>query len=145
MAINLIVRAEVVDISGDTPTGSDIYLVDTNVWFWTAYAKASVSSSYQSGYDAYLKKALGAGSRLYVSGLSQSELIHQIEETEREIFSVTVRRKEFRHNHPAQRASVVTEATAAWAVVQNIASTIDLRVDQGMTARVITRCHSGAM
>ena len=50
MAIALRVEAEVVDIGADAPLPSDIYLVDTNVWYWTAYSKASVSGSYQGQY-----------------------------------------------------------------------------------------------
>jgi hypothetical protein len=145
MPVNLSVQADVIDISTDSPQASDIFLVDTNVWYWTAYSKASLSSYYRSDYDAYLKKALVAGAKLYVSGLSQSELMHSIERTERELFNPSIPAKEFRHNHAAQRTTVVTEVTTAWGVVKNIAEIIDLRVDAGMTQRVITRCHSCAM
>jgi hypothetical protein len=60
MPLNLTIQAEVVDIAGDSPVESDIFLVDTNVWFWTAYSRASLSSNYKVGYDIYLKQALAA-------------------------------------------------------------------------------------
>jgi predicted nucleic acid-binding protein len=141
----LVVQAEVVDISTDAPRGSDIFLVDTNVWFWTAYSKASLARGYRTNYDAYLKLALGAGARLYVCGLSQSELIHLIEKTERTLFNATLHPKDFRQNFPAERATVVSEASIAWGVVQNIAQIVDLHVDSTMTTRVLTRFQTCAM
>jgi predicted nucleic acid-binding protein len=141
----LIVHADVVDISNDAPNGADIFLVDTNVWFWTAYSKASLARGYRRNYDAYLKKALIASSRLYVSGLSQSELIHLIEKTERELFNAALYPKTFRQNYPTQRALVVSEASAAWGVVQNIAEIVDLRVNEQMTTKVLARFQTCAM
>jgi len=41
MAVQYAVQAEVVDIRTDRPRATDIFLVDTNVWFWTTYAIAS--------------------------------------------------------------------------------------------------------
>src|ERR1700722_13816190 len=124
MPVNLAVQADVIDISGDNPLASDIFLVDTNVWYWTAYSRASLSQSYRSDYDLYLKKALAVGSRLYVSGLCQSELMHSIEKTERLLFSTTISPKEFRHNHAPQRSAVVAEVASAWGVVRNVAEVI---------------------
>jgi len=116
-----------------------VFLVDTNVWYWMAYSRASISSRHQKIYATYLTKALAAGSRLYVSGLSQAELIHLIERDELRLFNPNLTPKVFRHDYPAERAAVVSETVAAWGVVQNIAETIDLRVDAGMTDRVINR------
>ena len=44
MAINYTVQAEVVDISADTPKTEDAFLVDTNVWYWLTYSRASQSA-----------------------------------------------------------------------------------------------------
>jgi len=42
MAINYVVQAEIVDIRTDAPLASDSFLVDTNVWGWTTYTRASL-------------------------------------------------------------------------------------------------------
>jgi hypothetical protein len=80
---------------------------------------------------------------LYALGLAQSELIHQIEKAEFELFNRTqnppLSPKEFRHNCTTERAGVVQEVDVAWSVVQNVAEIVDLRVDKGMTNRVISR------
>ncbi len=34
MVINYMVQAEVVDIQSDNPKTDDIFLVDTNAWYW---------------------------------------------------------------------------------------------------------------
>ncbi len=133
------IQAEVVDITADSPKQSDVFLVDTNVWFWTAYSKASISRSYKAAYASYLKKALTVGSRLYVSGLSQAELIHVIEKAEMELFGQTRDIKDFRYNFPGQRAMVVSEAGTAWSVVQNMAVTVDVLVDDDMHRRTLAR------
>jgi hypothetical protein len=77
MAINLTVNASVVDIRkpsvvdihSDTPSSSDIFLVDTNVWYWMTYQRASSGDqppkSYQTNqYPSYISQALSMGSRL---------------------------------------------------------------------------------
>ena len=44
MAANIVIRADVVDISKDTPRNNENFLVDTNVWYWMTYSKASLYS-----------------------------------------------------------------------------------------------------
>ena len=39
MAANIVIRADVVDISKDTPRNNENFLVDTNVWYWMTYSK----------------------------------------------------------------------------------------------------------
>jgi predicted nucleic acid-binding protein len=141
----VLIQADVVDIAADSPKPSDVFLVDTNVWFWTAYSKASITKSYRATYASYLTKALAAGSRLYVSGLSQAELIHVIEKAEMELFGKTKELKEFRYNFPAQRTMVVSEATTAWSVVQNMAVTVDVLVDDDMHKRTLARLSTCTM
>ena len=91
MPVNYTVQAEVVDIRSDAPKNDDIFLVDTNAWYWYTYTNASISSrSYQiTEYPSYIAKAISATSLLLYCGLSLAELAHNIEQTEREIFSPT--------------------------------------------------------
>jgi hypothetical protein len=50
MPVNYTVQAEVVDIWSDAPKNNDIFLVDTNAWYWYTYTNASISSRSLSDY-----------------------------------------------------------------------------------------------
>jgi predicted nucleic acid-binding protein len=141
MAVNYTVQAEVVDIRFDQPKKDDIFLVDTNVWYWLTYTKASTSANnYQiRDYPTYIAKALSAQSLLLYCGLSLSELAHNIEQTEKQIFSSTLRPKEYRHNYPTERANVVGEIQAAWSQVTSIAVSSDITVNEVITNACLNR------
>ncbi|MFB2839275.1 hypothetical protein [Floridanema evergladense] len=141
MAVNYIVQAEVVNIQSDQPKKDDIFLVDTNVWYWLTYTKASTSANYYqiTDYPTYIAKALAAQSLLLYCGLSLSELAHNIEQTEKQIFSSTLKPKEYRHNYPAERANMVAEIQAAWSQVISIAVSTDITVDEAITNNALTR------
>ena len=141
MAVNYTVQAEVVDIQSDTPKQDDIFLVDTNVWYWLTYTKASTSAqAYQiTAYPSYLAKAISAQALLLYCGLSLAELAHNIEQTERKIFSTTLKPKEYRHNNPVQRSNVVAEVEAAWNQVTSIAASTDITVDETTTNASLAR------
>jgi len=125
MTINYIVQADVVDITVDTPKVEDTFLVDTNVWYWLAYSRASQSArppaySQTFNYPSYTNTALGAGARIFQSGLSLAELTHLIEKAEREIYEVEngqIGTKEYRHNLPDERARMFTEVQTAYGFV----------------------------
>lgn len=151
MAVNYTVKAEVVDIRSDSPRRDDIFLVDTNVWYWLTYSSASTSpssgkisrTSYQiKHYPKYLKKAITTQSLLAYMGLSLAELAHLIEKTEREIFiksSGVIPAKEYRHNYPTERSKVISEVQAAWSQVKAIATPITLTLDQVTTDAALNR------
>jgi predicted nucleic acid-binding protein len=141
MAVNYIVQAEVVDIRSDQPKKDDIFLVDTNVWYWLTYTQASQSAlPYQiTDYPTYISKALSKKSLLLYCGLSLSELAHNIEQTEREIFNSNLRPKEYRHNYPTERANVVAEIQAAWSQVTSIAVSTDITINEATTNTALTR------
>jgi hypothetical protein len=75
MKISYTVQAEVIDINSDTPNKNDVFLVDTNVWYWLTYTKASTSSqAYQvTDYPNYLSQAISIQSSLRYCGLSLAE------------------------------------------------------------------------
>jgi len=148
MAVNYTVQAEVVDIQSDTPKQDDIFLVDTNVWYWLTYTKASTSAqAYQiTTYPAYIARALSAQGLLLYCGLSLAELAHNIEKTEREIFCATItaqitakESKKYRHNYPDQRAKVVAEVQTAWSTVISMAVSTDITVDEITTNASLDR------
>lgn len=124
MATNLTVQAKVVDIRSDTPFPYDTFFVDSNVWYWLTYPRASLAfkppKSYQiNNYPFYISQALSARSSLYYSGFSLAELAHLVEKTEGEIFySSTYNLKEYRHNYPVERTKVVTQVQSVWSQVK---------------------------
>ncbi|MEG4058005.1 MULTISPECIES: hypothetical protein [unclassified Microcoleus] len=141
MAVQYAVKAEVVNIQFDTPQKDDIFLVDTNVWYWLTYTQASTyPPPYQiNDYPAYLTKIISAQGLLLYCGLSLAELAHNIEKAEREIFSTTLKPKEYRHNKPTERANVVAEVIAAWGQVTSIAVSTDVTIDETTTNASLTR------
>ncbi len=141
MTVNYTVQAEVVDIRSDSPNNDDIFLVDTNVWYWYTYTNASISSrSYQiTEYPSYVAKAISVDSLLLYCGLSFAELAHNIEQTVRQIFSSTIKPKEYRHNNPVERAKVVAEVETAWRQVTSIAACTEILINEAKTNVALTR------
>lgn len=147
MTINYTIQAEVVDITVDTPKAKDIFLVDTNVWYWMTYSRASQSARppayYQiSNYPNYTNLALGAGAQIFQSGLSLAELAHLIEKAEYEIFvqanpaifsDPSKFDKNFRHDRENERRQVVSEIKAAWAQVTSLSEPLTVTIDSQMT------------
>jgi len=150
MAVNYVINADVIDIKRDTPKFDDTFLVDTNVWYWMTYTRASQAErppvNYQiNAYPTYISNVLAAKSRLYRCGLSMAELAHLIEKTEREIFSRAhgiIKTKEYRHNHATERSNVVSEIQAAWGQVKTMAASMDVLVDEPTTDAALNRLNS---
>ena len=165
MAINYTVQASVVDIRSDAPQTTDAFLVDTNVWLWVAYPRASAGPNPPfpdklKDYPGYIKKALIARAKLYRCGLSMAELAHLIESTERGIYEAAnpalkpatfandrgwTNPKEFRHNLPAERGNVVAQTRTAWRTVQNMAKPLTVCVDEATTDAALLRCQTQPM
>ncbi|HEY9634245.1 MAG TPA: hypothetical protein V6D14_12600 [Coleofasciculaceae cyanobacterium] len=149
MPINYAIQAEVVALRSDSPQSSDSFLVDSNVWYWLTYSRASQSVNppkpYQlNHYPAYILKAQSASAKLLHSGLSLAELAHLIEKTEREIFirasGLSINNKEYRHNYPTERTTrVVAEVEDAWEQVKAIADPLNLSVDESTTNAALVR------
>lgn len=135
MTVNYTVQADVIDIMTDSPQKGDIFLVDTNVWYWLTYPQASSSlTAYQNTYSNYITDTFTAGATLCCSGLSLAELAHIIEREEKRLSSYSssrINNKEYRHNYPSERARVVSRVKAAWNRVKNIyALQISVELDE---------------
>ncbi len=149
MNINYTIQANVIDIRQNNPKADDVFFVDTNIWYWFAYTRASLGDHppkhYQiNEYPSFIKKALSAKSKLYNCGLSLAELAHLIERTELEIFSKASgfdksKKKEFRHNHPIERTHVVSEIQAAWGLVETMSQTVDIQINKDTTDAALFR------
>lgn len=154
MAINYTIQSDVINITSDTPKAEDVFLVDTNVWYWMTYPKAATSASlnryqYQlSDYPAFVNKALTVGSRICHTGLSLAELSHLIEKTELEIYAKTtgalgaIKPKEYRHNAPIERSRVVSEVKAAWGQIKSLASPLAITIDAPATTAALNRLQN---
>ncbi|MFM7409040.1 MAG: hypothetical protein ACKO3K_20865 [Cuspidothrix sp.] len=118
MPINLNIQADIIDIKTDTPQQSDIFFVDTNVWFWQTYTNAVFTAKRHqiTDYPNYINKTLQNGATLTYYGLTLAELAHIIEKTEYDIYvqsNGSLRPKEYRHNYPTERANVVAKVQLA--------------------------------
>jgi len=147
MAVNYVIAADIIDVRVDTPKPEDVFLVDSNVWYWMTYTKASLSNQPQTlrrvrDYSSFVNNAIAVRAKLYRCALSLSELAHTIEKSEREIFEKTfgqIRPKEYRHNHPKERSNVVNEVQAAWGQVKTMASSLDVAINDAITDATLTR------
>ena len=143
MAINYVIQAGVVDVNADSPTATDTFFVDTNVWYWMTYSNAATAAfPGQLDYPAFVNRALAVEARLCCSGFSLAELSHLIEKTERKIYEKSVgmiRAKEYRHNLPSERFRVVSEVEAAWGQVKSLSSPLALTVDEKATDAALDR------
>ena len=145
-----IIQADIIDIKTDTPQQSDIFFVDTNIWFWQTYTNAAFTAKrYQiTDYPNYINKTRQNGATLTYSGLTLAELAHIIEKTEYKIYIQShagLKIKEYRHNYPAERANVVTEVKSAWSQVKAIAIPVNLTVDDATTDAAINRFTTQAV
>ena len=140
MKVNYEIMADVVDINKDTPSPSDSFFVDTNVWFWMHYTKASMSSRDKriKEYSDYISKSFSNKSILYRNGLSMSELCNKIEDIEREIFENRTGTKIdppkcFRHNYDSEWKNTVGEMQGVWAQVSVMSQDLDYLVNEKNT------------
>jgi len=134
----LVVRAEVIDLRADTVKPTDAFLVDTNVWYWLTYPRASQMPKppayYQIRYyPNYLKTARMAGARLLYCGTVFAELAHRIESDEHKFFcakqGAPVSGKDFRHNYPQERQDVQDEVAIAWGQMTSMADIAAVPLD----------------
>ncbi len=148
MPVRYVVQAQVVDLQEDAPRTGDVFFVDTNVWLWTCYAKATLGMTHQrrqqtTGYAGYLNRCARAGAVLHWCGLGLSKLAHNIERTEYEIWKGTghanEKPKEFRHNYSAERNGVVQEMENAWQAVEALGTVLPapLVVDHAATTNAL--------
>ena len=147
MAYAIGVKADVVDIRRSCSLPDHLF-VDTNVWSWFTYTRASQASRpplpHQTySYPKFLKAVLSSGGQLYHSGLQLSELMHVIEGVEREIYFLAtgedLSSKEFRHEHPTERQRVVAEVTTAWLQIEQSSAPIECTITAELTAAALAR------
>ncbi len=137
----LVVRAEVVDLRTDSPKPTDVFAVDTNVWYWLTYQPASQSARpYQiTQYPNFLKRAKNIGGKLRYCGTVFAELAHLIEVAEYKSYCArhgiqpnaygSLTAKDFRHDYPQDRVNVQDEVAIAWGQVTSMADIAAVQLD----------------
>lgn len=142
MVVGYDVKSDVIDIRKDIPKSSDVFFVDTNVWYWQTYSKASSHKpSYQvRDYPIYIKKILNVHSKLYRCDLILAEISHIIEKSEFEIFcdqnslpTTSANKKIFRHNYSIERSNVILEVETAWDSIQKMSETFDIVINDAIS------------
>ena len=144
----LVIRGKVVDIKSDIPKETDRFLIDTNAWYWLFYPRASQTPSAPlphqlSHYPNYIQKAISVKAALSCCALNFSELAHNIESAEREIYANLANRpslkpKEFRHDCPSQRRKVVTTINDTWSDVLAVSTMLSLTLDSVFMQSALT-------
>ena len=144
MAPTYAVAADVVDIATDRALPTDAFLVDTNVWYWQTYTRASQSVVAPPNprqvriYPNYLSGALRQKSQLLRCGLSLSELSHLIEKVEHELCGRPLTFKEFRHI-AAERVKVTGEIRASWAQVEQMTELLEANIERDLIGKSLSR------
>jgi predicted nucleic acid-binding protein len=152
------VNADVVDLRSDIPKNTDVFFVDTNIWYWFGYPPATVDPDLKphrkmliSQYLKYINIAKQSSSRLYKCTLSFSELAHIIESNERKIFNrnnnLDIEAKNFRHNYPQERAKVFTEIEDIWNLVNSVTgnNTIEANITDNLVDESLKRLKNEAL
>ncbi len=45
MPVQYAIKADVIDLRNDTPQQDDLFLVDSNAWYWTTYTRADFADT----------------------------------------------------------------------------------------------------
>lgn len=144
------VRARVVDLRRTPPKEGQRFLVDTNVWYWTTYTKASQATRrpheyQQRHYPHYLMRVLDAGGLLLHAATLLLELLSVIEAAEADLYFTANRptspelasRKGFRHAFPEQRKVVIDEVAAAWGQIESMSELQAMALDGAAMANLV--------
>jgi len=142
MPVSYNIKADVVDLRNDRPKPNDVFFVDTNVWYWLLYSKASSFSNprpphkYQTSfYPEYVNKLAAVNARIIRCELILAEIAHIIEKTEFEIYKYErceddLKLKEFRHNCPKERSQVVQEIETVWESINAFSESRDITLGE---------------
>ena len=148
------VRAQVVDIRRHLPDPGSTFFVDTNVWWWFTYSRASEGDRpplyYQLHYyPNFIKKILGSKGKLCRSDLSLSELTSLIERNELDIYNnengLDLGLKQFRHEYPDARNDVIDQIVTSWCQVTGMSDPIPFTMDSSFTEAAMKRFETQSL
>ncbi|HCM6912316.1 PIN domain-containing protein [Klebsiella aerogenes] len=150
MAFSGTILADVYDIGNYTPKEHDVFLVDTNVWYWMTYSKGiPANRQYLNAYNSFINLSLTNNSTLFHSGLSLAELAHIIEGTERKIHEGILRKsiqtKEFRHDYSKERSAAMKEVETSWLQVKSLAQQVELNICNETTDSCLSNMQTNTL
>ncbi len=142
---NLQIKADIVDISQDSPRQTDKIFIDTNIWLMVANPYPTLSLGGNAGkvrvYSDFVNACIKANTPLFTLSLVLSELAHVIEKTNFDIFkqknNLHLTSKDFRHNYPQERQSVIQDVEGAWEIVNNLSVVLETQVDSSVCSNAI--------
>lgn len=137
MAVPNTIAAKVVDLRYVGPPAENRFLVDTNVWYWQTYSRASQAESPPSydkikNYPSFLNRVLQRRGTLFHCGLALAELSILIERVEYEILA----RGDYRPDHkayrndPACRDVAIKAIEATWQQVEKLSARLPINLDE---------------
>jgi hypothetical protein len=145
------VQADIFDIRRDCPSSDDVFFIDTNVWYWQFYSRASLHrASYQvREYPRFIKKIIEQKCKILRCELTLSEISHLIEKSEFEIYCETHNleessgnKKAFRHNLQNERFAVISEVEDAWSQISSMSESLDMTIDEETTKEFLVKFRS---
>lgn len=145
------IQADIVDIGVDTPSSEDVFLVDTNVWYWAVYSTAPSILDWQLSYVDYILEAFQVKATLCCANLAFAELASSIEKAElRSDYPDEDNRpdlKEYRHNNNSARNRVVGTIQDAWDYIfENFSlQQLDVSIDAQAVSKAYSRLNSSKM
>lgn len=137
-------KAKTFDIRRYDPKPEDVFIVDTNAWYWITYTRATLPclpaplTKQCEQYAHFLKKALNAGTTIARCDLTLAELAHRIEMAEKRIYehhsladkNITLKRY---RAIPEERARVIAEVDSAWSQVLTMSEHCVLTLTKDVT------------
>lgn len=147
MAVNYRVQASVVDIRRDVPKPEDIFIVDTNSWYWHTYTRASLRQNAPHDhqlrhYPKYIDAVIAANAKILRSVHLLSELAHVIECAEAEIYQLAHRLenftvKTFRHQNDDVLRVYRAEIDSVWSQITSMTTHVDQVLDAGLCDQLL--------
>lgn len=113
-------------------------MVDSNIWIYYTYPPACSMHSYHlNDYPEYLKKLASNGSELFYCPASISEIFHRIENTERKLFNLNIKPKEYRHNYPSEWKKVQEIRRTCLEMINSTATMLDMNITKSKFENVL--------
>ncbi|MDT2816270.1 hypothetical protein P7H55_00170 [Vagococcus lutrae] len=117
------------NIENCTISKGDVFLVDTNIWFWLTYQNASSARGYKpekvQKYTTFMNEVMNQGAKLHASLITYTEIMNIVERTEFDVFNniqqqenkKKIPKKEFRRNSRLRKDTTL--------IIKNVIEQID--------------------
>lgn len=135
------IQASVIDIRRDIPKSTDVFFLDTNVWYYyTTSYYSQLDPPWLKFYPSYISKVLHSKSKILRSELTLIELSSVIERTQYKIFIKKngfspdeIHIKDFRYKYPEERNNFIDELSMTWDTVKDVSESFDFSLDKSVS------------